>query len=256
MDSFSAPIYMFNETIRCSTQTRSLHNVRFIRKDKWNVIILWEADGETKSLGANIIRLLGLADVDQTSWQLCGHIDARTQLHTLAAALINKKANDHTPAAKLNKCECVRHRWMRRKVRVLLITTEGPALIHAMEPTMEEPARRLETVKLKAIIWNLSYSQTMRVPHMPTPRRALRVVGTDAPLFATSWRDSQGVWRHSLLSSHGDQRQSSAKSTETDAVTLTMRSLSNLSVTLATTPSASAERVITPILNGVFFVIT
>lgn len=44
----------------------------------------------------------------------------------------------------------------------------------------------------------------------------------------------KGIWRDSLLTSHGDQTQSSAKSTEADGVTTTMRSLSNLSVTLTT----------------------
>lgn len=95
-----------------------------------NVIILREADGETKTLGANIIHLLGLVDVDQTIWQLCRYRDRRIEFHTLAAALLNKKAKYHTAAARLNKCEWVslnwhphRHKLLRRKVRVLYTTT-------------------------------------------------------------------------------------------------------------------------------------
>lgn len=103
MDSFSTQIYMFNNTNWCSIKTCSLHNVCFIRKDKWNVIILWEADGETKNLGANIIHLLGLVDVDQTSWQLCRYRDRRIEFYTLAAALLIKKQNiTHWHPSRIN----------------------------------------------------------------------------------------------------------------------------------------------------------
>lgn len=74
----------------------------------------WEADGETGAPGANVLHLLGLADAEQTSWQLRRYRDRRIQFHTLAAALFNKKAkknlkntHTHTMAAKLNTCECV-----------------------------------------------------------------------------------------------------------------------------------------------------